>query len=126
MHIANLLLPVGMKPFPLNSCSRNYEQLSWNKLTQTKEGFFTSIQISWGNLNKVPAITSIKQKVSSSLEEIASNSKVYIDKKAKYVIQMLQLSTGDDQHDWNLFSCISSNLILLMLHTKRYQNFSSF
>ena len=126
MHIANLLLPVGMKPFPLNSCSRNYEQLSWNKLTQTKEGFFTSIQISWGNLNKVPAITSIKQKVSSSLEDIASNSKVYIDKKAKYVIQMLQLSTGDDQHDWNLFSCISSNLILLMLHTKRYQNFSSF
>ena len=126
MHIANLLLPVGMKPFPLNSCSRNYEQLSWNKLTQTKEGFFTSIQISWGNLNKVPAITSIKQKVSSSLEEIASNSKVYIDKKAKYVIQMLQLSTGDDQYDWNLFSCISSNLILLMLHTKRYQNFSSF
>ena len=126
MHIANLLLPVGMKPFPLNSCLRNYEQLSWNKLTQTKEGFFTSIQISWGNLNKVPAITSIKQKVSSSLEDIASNSKVYIDKKAKYVIQMLQLSTGDDQHDWNLFSCISSNLILLMLHTKRYQNFSSF
>ena len=126
MHIANLLLPVGMKPFPLNSCSRNYEQLSWNKLTQTKEGFFTSIQISWGNLNKVPAITSIKQKVSSSLEDIASNSKVYIDKKAKYVIQMLQLSTGDDQHDWNLFRCISSNLILLMLHTKRYQNFSSF
>ena len=126
MHIANLLLPVGMKPFPLNSCSRNYEQLSWNKLTQTKEGFFTSIQISWENLNKVPAITSIKQKVSSSLEDIASNSKVYIDKKAKYVIQMLQLSTGDDQHDWNLFSCISSNLILLMLHTKRYQNFSSF
>ena len=126
MHIANLLLPVGMKPFPLKSCSRNYEQLSWNKLTQTKEGFFTSIQISWGNLNKVPAITSIKQKVSSSLEDIASNSKVYIDKKAKYVIQMLQLSTGDDQHDWNLFSCISSNLILLMLHTKRYQNFSSF
>ena len=68
----------------------------------------------------------MKQKVISSLEDIASNSKVYIDKKAKYVIQMLQLSTGDDQHDWNLFSCISSNLILLMLHTKRYQNFSSF
>ena len=66
------------------------------------------------------------QKVISSLEDIASNSKVYIDKKAKYVIQMLQLSTGDDQHDWNLFSFISSNLILLMLHTKRYQNFSSF
>ena len=68
----------------------------------------------------------MKQKVISSLEDIASNSKVYIDKKAKYVIQMLQLSTGDDQYDWNLFSCISSNLILLMLHTKRYQNFSSF
>ena len=68
----------------------------------------------------------MKQKVISSLKDIASNSKVYIDKKAKYVIQMLQLSTGDDQHDWNLLSCISSNLILLMLHTKRYQNFSSF
>ena len=71
-------------------------EINWLK---PRKGFFTSIQISWGNLNKVPAIASIKQKVISSLEDIASNPKVYIDKKAKYEIQMLQLSTGDDQHD---------------------------
>ena len=71
-----------------------------SKSTYSNQGrVFTSIQISWGNLNKVPAIASIKQEVISSLEDIASNSKVYIDKKAKYVMQMQQLSTGNGQHD---------------------------
>ena len=126
VHIANLVLHLGMKPFPLKCWPRNYGQLSWKKLTKNKEGFLPRSRLAGGNLNKVPSIASIKQKVISSLEDIASNSKVYIDKKAKYVMPMLPrqhifympteyncmwvLSTGNDPHNLNLFSCISSNL----------------
>ena len=44
---------------------------------------FTSIQISWGNLNKVLPIDSIEQKVITP-GDIASDSKVYIDEKEDY------------------------------------------
>ena len=52
-------------------------------------GVFTSIQISWRNLNKVLPIDSIEQKVITP-GDIASDSKVYIDEKEDYVMQMAQ------------------------------------
>ena len=83
MHIANLVMHFGMKPFPLKSLPRKYGQSSWKKTDPKQRGVFTSIQISQGNLNKVPPIASIKQKVISSLEDIASNPKGYIDKNKR-------------------------------------------
>ena len=95
VHIANLVMHFGMKPFPLKSLPRKYGQSSWKKTDPKQREVFTSIQISQGNLNKVPPIASIKQKVISSLEDIASNPKGYIDKNKKtknaiYVRQMVQ------------------------------------
>ena len=52
-------------------------------------GVFTSIQISWRNLNKVLPIDSFEQKVITP-GDIASDSKVYIDEKEDYVMQMAQ------------------------------------
>ena len=52
-------------------------------------GVFTSIQISWRHLNKVLPIDSIEQKVITP-GDIASDSKVYIDEKEDYVMQMAQ------------------------------------
>ena len=81
VHIANLVMHFGMKPFPLKSLPRKYGQSSWNKTDSKHRRVFTSIQISQGNLYKVLPIASIKQKVIFSMEDIASNPKGYIDWK---------------------------------------------
>ena len=72
VHIANLVMYFGMKPFPLKSLPRKYGQSSWNKTDSKHRRVFTSIQISQGNLNKVLPIASIKQKVIFPMEDIAS------------------------------------------------------
>ena len=81
VHIANLVMYFGMKPFPLKSLPRKYGQSSWNKTDSKHRRVFTSVQISQGNLNKVLPIASIKQKVIFPMEDIASNPKGYIDYK---------------------------------------------
>ena len=76
VHIANLVMHFGMKPFPLKSLPRKYGQSSWNKTDSKHRRVFTSVQISQGNLN-----ASIKQKVIFPMEDIATNPKGYIDYK---------------------------------------------
>ena len=87
VHIANLVMHFGMKPFPLKSLPRKYGQSSWNKTDSKHRRVFTSIQISQGNLNKVLPIASIKQKVIFSMEDIASNPKGYIDWKKSEICE---------------------------------------
>ena len=87
VHIENLVMHFGMKPFPLKSLPRKYGQSSWNKTDSKHRRVFTSIQISQGNLNKVLPIASIKQKVIFSMEDIASNPKGYIDWKKSEICE---------------------------------------
>ena len=86
VHIANLVMHFGMKPFPLKSLPRKYGQSSWNKTDSKHRRVFTSIQISQGNLNKVLPIASIKQKVIFPMEDIASKpERLYRLKKKRNI-----------------------------------------
>ena len=62
--LANLLLQVGMKPFPLKSWPRNYGQLSWNKLAKNKEGFLPRSRLAEGILIKFPRLFPLNRKSS--------------------------------------------------------------
>ena len=62
--LANLVLQVGMKPFPLKSWPRNYGQLSWNKLAKNKEGFLPRSRLAEGILIKFPRLFPLNRKSS--------------------------------------------------------------
>ena len=64
MHIANSVLHVGMKPFPLMGWPRNEGQLSRNKLTQIKEGFLPRSRLAEGILIKFPRLLPLNRKSS--------------------------------------------------------------
>ena len=81
MHIANLVLHLGMKPFPLKSWLRNYGQLSWNKLTQTKEGFLPWSRLAEGILIKFPRLLPLNRKSSPLWRTLRLTRKSILIKK---------------------------------------------
>ena len=81
VHIANLVLHLGMKPFPLKSWLRNYGQLSWNKLTQTKEGFLPWSRLAEGILIKFPRLLPLNRKSSPLWRTLRRTRKSILIKK---------------------------------------------
>ena len=81
VHIANLVLHLGMKPFPLKSWLRNYGQLSWNKLTQTKEGFLPWSRLAEGILIKFPRLLPLNRKSSPLRRTLRLTRKSILIKK---------------------------------------------
>ena len=78
VYIANLVLHIG---FPLKSWLRNYGQLSWNKLTQTKEGFLPWSRLAEGILIKFPRLLPLNRKSSPLQRTLRLTRKSILIKK---------------------------------------------
>ena len=160
VDIANLVLHVGMKPFPLKIWPRNYGQLPWKKLTKNKEGFLPLSGLAKGILIKFPRLLPLNRKSSPLWRALRLTRKSILIKKKNmwcecYSVNIyftcLQSTTACEcsvraitrmtriysvafppTYD---FACSHSQIIelnckpqfmLLILQTKKYQNFPSF
>ena len=92
VHIANLVMHFGMKPFPLKSLPRKYGQSSWNKTnSKHRRVFLPRSRLVRGILIKFSRLLPLNRKSSSLWWTLRLTRKAtLIKKKAKYVRQMVQ------------------------------------
>ena len=98
VHIANLVMHFGMKPFPLKSLPRKYGQSSWKKTnSKHRRVFLPRSRLVRGILIKFSRLLPLNRKSSSLWRTLRLTRKaILIEKKAKYVRQTLQR--------WHIFS----------------------
>ena len=108
VHIANLVMHFGMKPFPLKSLPRKYGQSSWNKTDSKHRRVLPRSRLVRGILIKFSRLLPLNRKSSSLWRTLRLTRKaILIEKKAKYVRQTLQR--------WHIFSLAHRVQLLYML-----------
>ena len=103
VHIANLVLHLGMKPFPLKCWPRNYEQLSWKKLTKNKEGFLPRSRLAEGILIKFPRLLPLNRKSFPLWRTLRLTRKSILTKKQNMWCQCFRVNI--------YFTCLQSTTV---------------